>query len=71
MIWAIIGIVILGLLLDSEIGKFAVAAALLAAAFFIIRWITDWEIFASFAKFGATAAIVIIVGLIIVFIFKD
>ena len=70
MVWIIVIAIIL-VLLSTGAGKVALVAGVGALAFLLIQWLTDLEIFGSFAKVAGVAVVVIIAGLIIKFIFDD
>ena len=65
MVWVVIGLAILGLLLDSDGGKFVLGAGVVALGFLFIKWISGMEIFLTLAKISGIALIVVLVFIII------
>lgn len=71
--WVVIVIVafIASFLLESDTGKFVLAAGVGALACLLIYWITDWSIMLTFAKLCGVAIILIAAFVVISSIFGE
>ena len=70
MVWLVVAVVILGLLMDSELGKFVLGTGVVALGLLLIGWIFDATLFFTLAKICAGLIVVIVAFLIIKFIFE-
>ena len=60
---------IIGALMDSDIGQFGLAGAALAVGFLILKWITGWEFFITLAKICAAGIVLLVLWAILDAIF--
>lgn len=69
MIWVIIVVAIIAACLDSDLGKIVMGAAVLAIGLLLLKWITGFSVFVTFAKICAIVIVATIVGSILLAIF--
>lgn len=65
MVWIIVIAIVIGLLLDSKLGKIVLGAGVAALGLWLLSWITEIDFFLTLVKICGVAVVVIIVGLII------
>ena len=52
--------IVIGVLMDSDMGKIGLAAAALAVGFLILQWITGWEFLITLAKICAVGIVLLV-----------
>lgn len=65
MVWIIVIAIVIGLLLDSKLGKIVLCAGVAALGLWLLSWITEMDFFLTLVKICGVTVVVIIVGLII------
>lgn len=69
MTWLIIGIAVLGIMLDSDSGKFILGTGAAALGLLFLYWIFDAALFLTIAKICAAIIVITVVCIIVAWIF--
>lgn len=65
MVWIIAAVIVIGLLMDSTLGKIILGIGVAGLGLWLLSWITDSDFLLTLVKLCGVALVVIVVGWII------